>query len=61
MPGLTRTEFNALRRTPPTEEQRASFMTPEDVAEAIVFICELPPHLMIPSVTIVPTVNPWNR
>lgn len=61
MPGLTRTEFNALRRTPPTEEQRADFMTPEDVAEAIVFICELPTHLMIPSLTIVPTVNPWNR
>ena len=61
MPGLTRTEFNALRRTPPTDEQRADYMTPEDVAEAVVFICELPTHLMIPSLTIVPTVNPWNR
>jgi serine 3-dehydrogenase len=61
MPGLTRTEFNSLRRTPPTEEARSKFMAPEDVAAAVTFICELPAHLMIPELTIVPTINPWNR
>jgi NADP-dependent 3-hydroxy acid dehydrogenase YdfG len=61
MPGLTATDFMSLRRNPPTEEQRANFMTSDDVAEAIAFICDLPPHLMIPSLTIVPTINPWNR
>lgn len=61
MPGLTKTEFNSLRRTPPSEEQRASFLTSKDVADAIVFICELPAGVMIPELTIVPTANPWNR
>jgi serine 3-dehydrogenase len=61
MPGLTKTEFNSLRRNPPSEEDRLNFMKPEDVAAAIIFICELPSHLMIPELTIVPTVNPWNR
>lgn len=61
MPGLTRTEFNSLRRTPPTAEARSKYMAPEDVADAVVYICQLPPHLMIPELTIVPTINPWNR
>ena len=61
MPGLTATEFMGRRRVPPTAEQRATFMSAEDVADAIAYICELPPRLMIPSLTIVPTVNPWNR
>jgi len=61
MPGLTRTDFNALRRSPPSEEERAKFLMPEDVAAAIAFVCGLPPHMMIPSLTVVPTANPWNR
>jgi short-subunit dehydrogenase len=61
LPGLTRTELNYRRRTPPTEEVRSTYMAPEDVAEGVVFICDLPPHLMIPELTMVPTINPWNR
>lgn len=61
MPGLTKTEFNSLRRTPPSETQRSQFLTSQDVADAIIFICELPARVMIPELTIVPTANPWNR
>jgi NADP-dependent 3-hydroxy acid dehydrogenase YdfG len=61
MPGLTKTEFNSLRRTPPSETQRAGFLTSQNVADAIIFICQLPASVMIPELTIVPTANPWNR
>ena len=61
LPGLTRTDFNALRRNAPSEEQRATFLSPQDVASAIAFICELPPHVLVPELTVVPTANPWNR
>lgn len=61
MPGLTRTDFNLKRRTPPTEEDREKFLTPEDVAESISFVCNLPSHVMIPYLTVVPTANPWNK
>jgi serine 3-dehydrogenase len=60
-PGLTRTDFNSLRRNPPSEEQRAQFLTPHDVAQAVIFICTLPAHVMIPELTIVPTAIPGNR
>lgn len=61
MPGLTKTDFNSLRRTPPSEAQRAGFLTSQNVADAIIFICQLPTSVMIPELTIVPTANPWNR
>mgnify|MGYP001793600646 CR=1 FL=1 len=61
MPGLTKTEFNGLRRTPPSEAQRALFLTSQDVADVIIYICGLPSRVMIPELTIVPSANPWNR
>jgi NADP-dependent 3-hydroxy acid dehydrogenase YdfG len=60
-PGLTKTDFNSLRRNPPSEEQRAQFLTPYDVAQAVIFICTLPAHVMIPELTILPTAIPGNR
>lgn len=61
MPGLTRTDFNSLRRTPPSEEARREFLSAEDVAGAAAYVCNLPSHVFVPSLTIVPTSNPWNR
>lgn len=61
MPGLTRTDFNSLRRNPPDEEARKKFLSAEDVAGAVVYVCKLPSHVFVPSLTIVPTSNPWNK
>lgn len=61
MPGLTRTDFNSLRRNPPSEEARKQFLSAQDVASAVVYVSNLPPHVLVPTLTIVPTANPWNR
>jgi len=61
LPGLTATELNYKRRVPPSDDERALFLTPEDVAATIVHICTLPPRVMITELTIVPTAAARNR
>jgi NADP-dependent 3-hydroxy acid dehydrogenase YdfG len=54
-PGMVDTPLLDRRPEPPTAEQRAAMLRPEDVAEACAFLAALPPHVAIPEVPILPT------
>jgi NADP-dependent 3-hydroxy acid dehydrogenase YdfG len=43
---------------PVGEEERARMLRPEDVADLIVYVAGLPPHVVVNEVMITPT---WNR
>ncbi len=57
-PGEVATAILDNRPQPPSEEERARMVQPEDCGDLIRFIAELPPHVCINDLTISPT---WNR
>jgi NADP-dependent 3-hydroxy acid dehydrogenase YdfG len=56
-PGEIDTPILEHRPKPVTEEQRAVILKPEDVAEAVLFVASLPPHVSVPELVIKPTVQ----
>ena len=56
IPGEVDTPILDLRPVPPGEASRATMVSPEDVAEAIVLIAKLPAKSAIPELVIAPTV-----
>ncbi|QEL14677.1 SDR family oxidoreductase [Limnoglobus roseus] len=58
-PGEIDTPILAHRPKPVTEEHRAVILKPEDVANAVLFVTTLPPHVSIPELVIKPTVHPF--
>lgn len=54
-PGAGNTPILNHRPSPPSAEQRKRMLQPEDIAEAVVFIASLPPHVTIELVSIKPT------
>jgi NADP-dependent 3-hydroxy acid dehydrogenase YdfG len=55
MPGVVDTAILDRRPEPPTAEQRAQMLHPEDVAAACLFAISLPPRAHVPELTILPT------
>ena len=55
LPGLVDTPLLDRRPLPPSPEQRALALRPEDVASVCVFLLCLPSHAYIPELTILPT------
>ncbi len=55
LPGVVDTEILDNRPEPPSAEQRAQMLMPEDVAAACVFAVNLPPRAFVPELTILPT------
>jgi NADP-dependent 3-hydroxy acid dehydrogenase YdfG len=59
-PGEVATEIMAARPKPPSKEDLAVMLLPEDVAAAALFAASLPPRATVSELTIVPTDNqPW--
>ena len=56
-PGEIDTPILAVRPTPVTAEQRAKILKAEDVAEAILFVASLPPHVTVPELIIKPAAQ----
>jgi NAD(P)-dependent dehydrogenase (short-subunit alcohol dehydrogenase family) len=56
-PGEVDTPILAQRAKPVTDEHRARILKPEDVAAAVLMICELPPRAHIPELVIKPTTQ----
>lgn len=54
-PGEIDTPILEARPTPVTTEQRAKILKPEDVANAVMFVATLPPHVSVPELIIKPT------
>jgi NADP-dependent 3-hydroxy acid dehydrogenase YdfG len=54
-PGEIDTPILSERPTPVSAEQRASILKPEDVAQAIFFVANMPAHVSIPELVIKPT------
>jgi hypothetical protein len=46
-----------LRPTPPSAEDRATMLQPEDVAAAVLFAANMPPHVCLNEIVITPTYN----
>jgi NADP-dependent 3-hydroxy acid dehydrogenase YdfG len=57
-PGEVATDIMKLRPVPPSAEDMARMLQPEDVGRTIAFIANMPPHVCINEVLISPT---WNR
>ena len=55
MPGVVDTAILDQRPEPPTAEQRARMLHPDDVAAACLFAVSLPPRAHVPELTILPT------
>ena len=60
-PGEVETDILASRPRPPSAEDRARMMQPEDIAAAAVFAASLPQRASIVDMTIVPTDNQFWR
>lgn len=57
-PGEVATPILDQRPVPPTAEERARMLQPEDVAAAALFVATLPPRVLINEMLVNPT---WNR
>jgi NADP-dependent 3-hydroxy acid dehydrogenase YdfG len=55
LPGVVDTPILDRRPQPPSAEQRAEMLRPEDVAAAVVFAVSLPSRAYVPELTILPT------
>lgn len=55
-PGAVNTPLILQRPTPPTPEQLALALQPEDVAAACVFVAGMPPHVSIPELVMRPAL-----
>ena len=58
-PGEIDTPILEERPTPVTAEQRAKILKPEDIANAILWVAGLPPHVSIPELIIKPTAQSY--
>ena len=58
-PGAIDTPQRLKRPIPDTAEQRAKMMKPEDVANAVLFVATLPPHVSVPELIIRPTAQAY--
>ena len=58
-PGEIDTPILAHRPKPVTDEQRALILKPEDVANAVLFVSKLPPHVSVPELVIKPTAHQY--
>jgi NADP-dependent 3-hydroxy acid dehydrogenase YdfG len=58
-PGETETPILAKRPVPPTPEQRARMLQPEDVAAIAVAVAKLPPRATVPEIVITPRHMPF--
>ena len=58
LPGEVATPILDKRPVPVSEEERARMLRPEDVADLILYVACLPPHVVVNEVMITPT---WNR
>jgi NADP-dependent 3-hydroxy acid dehydrogenase YdfG len=56
-PGEVDTPILEVRPTPVSAEQRAKILRPEDIAEAVLFVATLPPHVSVPELVIKPTAQ----
>ncbi len=56
-PGEIDTPILAARPTPVTAEHRARILKSEDVANAVLFVAALPPHVSVPELIIKPTTQ----
>jgi NADP-dependent 3-hydroxy acid dehydrogenase YdfG len=54
-PGLVNTEILERRPVKPSAEMLAKALSPEDVAEAVLFVAKLPARAVVPEMSIVPT------
>jgi NADP-dependent 3-hydroxy acid dehydrogenase YdfG len=54
-PGAGNTPIMDRRPSPPSMEQRARMLQPEDVAEVAVLVASMPPHVNIDLISLVPT------
>ncbi len=57
LPGMTETPLLEKRPTPPTEEMRAKALQPEDIAEACMFVMQLPPRAHVSELMIQPALR----
>ncbi len=57
-PGEVATPILRSRPTPPSEEEMARMLQPQDVADAVAYALAAPPHVCINELVIAPT---WNR
>ncbi len=58
IPGETETPILAKRPVPPSAEQRARMLQPEDVAAMAVAVAKLPPRATVPEIVITPRHMP---
>jgi len=58
-PGAIDTPFRLTRPTPEPADQRAKMMTLEDVANGVLFVATLPPHVSAPELTIRPKAQAY--
>lgn len=56
-PGEVDTSMMDARPTPPTKEQRARILRPEDVAQAVLYVAALPPYVNVPELVIKPVTQ----
>lgn len=54
-PGAVDTPLLDRRPEPPPPEQRERMLSPEEVAEACAFLAALPPSVLVPELTVLPT------
>jgi NADP-dependent 3-hydroxy acid dehydrogenase YdfG len=54
-PGEVDTPILEVRPQPVSAEQRSKILKPEDIAEAVLFVATLPPHVSVPELVIKPT------
>ena len=57
-PGETETPILNKRPVPPSAEQRARMLQPEDVADMVVAVAKLPPRAIVPEIVITPRHMP---
>jgi NADP-dependent 3-hydroxy acid dehydrogenase YdfG len=56
-PGEVDTPILEHRPQPVTDEHRAKILRAEDVAQAVLFVAALPPHVSVPELVIKPTAQ----
>ena len=56
-PGRINTPFLAMVPGPLDEEYRQKILQPQDVTQVVLFVCQLPEHVLIPEVSMMPTVD----
>jgi NADP-dependent 3-hydroxy acid dehydrogenase YdfG len=58
-PGEVDTPILEFRPEPISEEHRARILKPEDIAHAVLYVAQQPPHVSIPELVIKPTVQTY--